>query len=71
VDNGQRVIGKTKTFLHVWKTNRGGTVPQEGHNFEFSENDFFHLISYFGPKRHMFFGETTLQKKNPRFESNF
>ena len=53
------------------KAQWGGTVPQEGHNFEFSENDFFHLISYFGPKRHMFFGETALQKKNPRFESNF
>ena len=22
------------------------TVPQEGHNFAFSENDFFHLISF-------------------------
>ena len=46
------------------------TVPQEGHNFEFSENDFFHLISYFGPKRQMFFDEIAFQKKNLRFESN-
>jgi hypothetical protein len=49
----------------------GGTVPQEGHNFEFSENDFFDLISYFGPKRHMFFDETVIETKNPRFYSNF
>ena len=49
----------------------GGTVPQEGHNFEFSENDFFDLISYFGPKRHMFFDKTALRRKNPRFYSNF
>ena len=53
------------------ETQAEGTVPQEGHKFEFSENDFFHLISYFGPKRQMFFNETAFQKKNPRFESIF
>ena len=47
------------------------TVPQEGHNFEFSKNDFFDLISYFGPKIHMFFDKTALRRKNPRFYSNF
>ena len=47
------------------------TVPQEGHNFEFSENDLFHLISYFGPKRHMSFDKTAIQRKKPKILEQF
>ena len=32
----------------------GGTVPQQGHNFDCSRNDFFHMFSIFGGKIRMF-----------------
>ena len=36
----------------------GGTVPQQGHNFDSSENDFFHLFSIFWDKIRTFLGNS-------------
>ena len=48
-----------------------GTVPQEGHNFVFPENGFFHLSSLFEGKILIFRGEMGLGTIFFRMYSDF
>ena len=62
----------TKTDEFSEKFQRGGgTVPQEGHNFVFPENGFFHLSSLFEGKILIFRGEMGLGTIFFRMYSDF
>ena len=47
------------------------TVPQQGHNFDSSENDFFHLFSIFWDKIRTFLGNSRSWTGLWRFHSHF
>ena len=53
------------------RAGEGGTVPQQGHNFDSSENDFFLLFSIFWDKIRTFLGNSRSWTGLWRFHSHF
>ena len=55
---GRHQLKKNVFFWALPECRGGGTVPQQGHNFDSSENDFFHLFSIFWDKIRTFLGNS-------------